>query len=212
MVKPINTDGIGWMEPFEGGDGWYWGTDYTSGDLYEAEELYRDGHRISKNRLVLVRFPEGRLLEPVKAEKGQYFGRPYYEDGRIYILLADFPAGEVRVIAFEPESLRTDEIAAVSLTETGSLYNLMLHGRPLMLTRQAENRFQIIWPEKAVFPIDPRETFCFREGGRLYFSRWYEDPDYREEAVVRKSPTGEIVEETPGSLFTTPDGQNWLLK
>ena len=42
MIKKIHTGGITYIQPLTGTDEWYWGTDYTSGDLYEAEELYRD--------------------------------------------------------------------------------------------------------------------------------------------------------------------------
>ena len=37
--------GISYIEPLEGSAEWYWGMDYTSGDLYEAEELFKDGNR-----------------------------------------------------------------------------------------------------------------------------------------------------------------------
>ena len=90
-------------------------------------------------------------------------------------------------------------------------YNLQLHASPLCLTRQGgENRFQIVWPEQADFAIDGRESFDFRDGDRLYFARWYEDPDYREEVVVRRLD-GEIAETLPGSVFPLPDGSRWHL-
>ena len=54
-MKRIITNGITDLEPLAGSSEWYWGTDYASGDLYEAEELFRSGHPIRKNRLVLVR-------------------------------------------------------------------------------------------------------------------------------------------------------------
>ena len=54
-MKRIITNGITDLEPLAGSSEWYWGADYASGDLYEAEELFRSGHPIRKNRLVLVR-------------------------------------------------------------------------------------------------------------------------------------------------------------
>ena len=90
-IKRINTGGISYLAPLTGSREWYWGTDYTSGDLYEAEELFRDGHRIRQNRLIFVHYPDGRVVEPVQAREGQYFGRPAW-DGGVVILLADFPA------------------------------------------------------------------------------------------------------------------------
>ena len=85
-------------------------------------------------------------------------------------------------------------------------------GEKITLTRQTGQRFQVLWPEKADFPIHPAESFCCREGDKLYFSRWYEDPDYREETVVRRMPDGEILDSFPGSLLELPDGRQWLLE
>ena len=48
MIKEIKTGGISYLAPLDGSEDWYWGTDFTSGDLYEAEELWRDGHRIRR--------------------------------------------------------------------------------------------------------------------------------------------------------------------
>ena len=75
-MRIIPAGGITYLAPLTGSRIWYWGTDYTSGDLYEAEELYRDGHRISRNRLIFVHAPDGRVAEPVRAREGQYSVSP----------------------------------------------------------------------------------------------------------------------------------------
>ena len=53
-MKKIDTQGITYIETLEGSKDWYWGTDYTSGDLYEAEELFKQGHPINQNRLLFI--------------------------------------------------------------------------------------------------------------------------------------------------------------
>ncbi|MBR4691848.1 MAG: hypothetical protein IKP17_03730 [Oscillospiraceae bacterium] len=209
-MRTANTGGISYLAPLGGAPDWTWGTDHTSGDLYEAEELFRDGHRIRRNRLIFVRVSDGLVLEPVSARDGQYFGVPAWDGGRFVILLADFPAGEVRLLGCTPEG-EASPIAALPLGELEDCYNLMPHASPLMLTRQTAERFQILWPEQADFPIHPAESFCLREGEKLYFSRWYEDPDYREEVVVRRYPDGEIEAQFRGALCDMPDGETWLL-
>ena len=57
-MKRIETQGITYIEPLDGSRGaWYWGTDYASGDLYEAEEerereaYQRQGVRGNRRRL-----------------------------------------------------------------------------------------------------------------------------------------------------------------
>jgi len=210
-IKTIKTGGVTGLEPLRGSGRWYWGSDYTAGDLYEAEELFRMGHPIRRNRLVFVHGPTGRVVEPLQAAEGQYFGRPVYEGGRLVILLADFPAGELRLLGCDEESAILAEIVRLPLTAVPDCYNLMPSRSPLMLTRQAGGRFQIVWPTRSDFSIGPTESFCLREGDDLYFSRWLEDPDYREEIVVRRFDTGQIVKQFPGTLDMMPGGQDWML-
>lgn len=207
-VKKVQTNGITYLEALTGSPDWYWGMDYTHGDLYEAQELYRDGHKIRRNRLILVRRESGEVIEPVKAKPGQYFGAPVFCEGHPVLLLVDFPAGEIRVLRYDGGVM---PVAALPLHAVPDCYNLMLHLSPLCLTRQTGDTFQIVWPEQVSFSIAPQETFCFRADERLYFSKWFEDPDYREELVVRDL-TGVVLDQRPGTAQTMSDGQLWVLE
>lgn len=215
-MKMINTDGILSLEPLGGGSQWYWGSDYAQGDLYEAEELYRDGHPVNCSRLVFVHYPDGRVVEPIQGRAGQYFGRPAFFDGKIQILLADFPRGRIEILHYDDEKNTVSLTAWLPRAETEDCYNLLLRQSPLMLTRQAnDGRFQILWPEKVAFAIGGRESFICRKDDKLYFSRWYEGPEeqnYREEILVRRYPAGEMLEVIPGAWQEMPDGQIWLLR
>ena len=217
FFKQINTQGITCLEPLTGCNEWYWGMDYTHGDLHEAEELFQDGHPVSQNKLLFVHDPDGRVVQPVAAQKGQYLGRPVYYDGRIVILMVDFSAGQISVIQFDSslEHIQAREVIErtdVPLSTVKDCYNLMLKTAPLMLTRQgSEDTFQILWPEQVSFEIGERESFWVRRGNKLYFSTWHEEPEYREEVIVRKLDTGEIIDRFPGSSVTLPDGRLWVL-
>ena len=212
-MKEISTHGISYIELLDGSTDWYWGTDYIHGDLYEAEEVYRDHHPVTCNRLIFVHYPDGRVLEPMKGKPGQYFGRPISYRGKLAILVADFFKASLYIFQYDAACGRAAEMVSLPLAEVESCYNLLLRQSPLMLTRQAnEGRFQILWPEKVELDIGETENFCEREGDKLYFCRWHEDPDYREEIVIRKYPTGEILEVIPGSRMEMPDGQVWILR
>ncbi len=213
MMKIIETHGITYIEPLSGSCEWYWGNDYTHGDLYEAEELYRGHHPVNCNRLVFIHYPDGRVVEPIKGNAGQYFGQPILYNGKIQILLADFPKSLLCVLQYDDTTNRITAIASLPFTEIKDCYGLLLHQSPLMLTRQAhDGRFQIIWPEKVQFDIEETESFCERKKQKLYFCRWHEDPEYREEIVVRAYPTGKILEIIPGSWKDMPNGQIWVLR
>lgn len=211
MIQEIHTGGITYLEPLSGSGGWYWGTDWTSGDLYEAEELHRDGRPVRQNRLIFVHYPDGRLVEPVPAREGCYFGRPVWDGVGPVLLLADFPAGALRLLRYDGALGAVTPVVTLPRSAVPDCCNLTPHMSPLTLCRQGKDRFQIVWPERADFAIHPRESFCFRAGDRLLFSRWYEDPDYREEVVERRMPDGAVVSRRRGTLYTMPDGRGWLL-
>ena len=51
--KIINLNGMNNIDLVEGTNQWYWATDYCSGDLYEAEELFKEGGFVSHGGKIL---------------------------------------------------------------------------------------------------------------------------------------------------------------
>lgn len=211
-MKRIITKGITYLEPLQGSSEWYWGTDYANGDLHEAEDTFRSGHPIRENRLLLVRYPDGKVYEPVCPGPGQYLGRPAYCDGQVALLLVDFSKGEIHILAFHETTETIQPLAVLPLSIADDCCNLMLEVPPLMLIRSGHNnRIQILWPERRDFAVEDNEYFAFLDGDRLYTTVCYEDPDYRDEVLVRDVKTGKVLDRMRGSLRSMPDGQNWLL-
>lgn len=213
-MRIVDTHGMTNMELVRGGtDEWYWATDYIHGDLYEAEELFRQGHRVRSNRLYLIHYPDGTVYEPVPPVDGQYLGYPVYDNDYVVLLVVNFAESMIHILRFLPQQEKTQEVARLSLSTVGDCYNLILYTSPLSLTRQSnDGTFEIIWPEKVSFAIDDRETFNFREGDKLYFNIWYEDPYYREETLVRSLRDGTILERFPGDIRIMPNRERWLIK
>lgn len=213
-MRIVDTHGMTNMELVRGGtDEWYWATDYIHGDLYEAEELFRQGHRVRSNRLYLIHYPDGAVYEPVPPVDGQYLGYPVYDNDYVVLLVVNFSESMIHILRFLPQQEKTQEVARLSLSTVGDCYNLILYTSPLSLTRQSnDGTFEIIWPEKVSFAIDDRETFNFREGDKLYFNIWYEDPYYREETLVRSLRDGTILERFPGDIRIMPNRERWLIK
>lgn len=214
-MKKIPTDGITFLEPLEGVEGIWFGTETPHGDLYEAEELYRDGGSLTPGRLILVKYPSGQVTEPVKAGPGQYFGDPAYYDGSVYVLLADFPAGEIRILKLDSALESVQIHASVPLSEFEDCYNLTLKTAPLMLTRQTGDTFEIVWPERRSYEIGNREAFLFRDGDELWFNRWNEEGEgasycYWDETVVRDL-NGDELFFLRGDVQLMPNGEKWLL-
>lgn len=211
-MKKVDLQGITNMELLRGGTGeWYWATDYIHGDLYEAEELFYMGHPVQSNRLYLIHYPDGAVYEPVPAMAGQYLGYPVYDNGAVALLAVNFPEGVIRILRFRAGE--TQVVEQLPLSVVTNCYNLMLHTSPLSLTRQpSDNTFELVWPEQVRFAIEKRETLNFRDGDKLYFTVWHEDPDYREETVVRSVQDGTIQDRFPGDIRIMPNGDKWLMR
>lgn len=74
-MRIVDIHGATNLEIVRGGTNeWYWATDYIHGDLYEAEELFLQGHPVRSNRLYLIHYPDGMVYEPVHPVDGQYLG------------------------------------------------------------------------------------------------------------------------------------------
>ena len=216
-MKTIHTDGISYIEPVPGGtSGWYFGVSLEHGDLYEAEEICSDGFPVEGNSLVLILYPDGAVFRPLPKQAGTYSDTPVFLDGSIFCLNVDFLRQLIRIVRFDCKSGEVRTEAELPLGAVKNCYNLKLHTSPLCLTRQGDDDvFEIVWPEKARFPLGLHESFFLRDGKKLFFSRWHEEGegrDYRywEETVVRDL-NGNLTEVLPGDIRRMPDGDLWHL-
>ena len=213
-MKEFDLSGITYLRPVrEGTDEWYYALDYPDGDLYEAEELFEDGLPLEGNNLYLIHYPDGAVIKPVEQKPNVALGEPVYSDGHISFAAVDFPAGRIIIYRFDCAARRLETLAELPLSDVKDCYNLRLFEHPLTLTRQANDGFlELVWPVHKSIAIGPTESFFFRQGRRLFFSAWYEDPDYREELIIRDADTGEILEKQPGDIQVMPNGELWYLK
>ncbi len=216
-MKEIETGGITYIEPVPGATSeWYFGVDYEHGDLYEAEELFRDGHVVKGRQLCLVHYPEGAVFFPVPRAEGHYSERPVFFEGGIFIIDVDFPNGSIRIIRFDCTDHHVSIHAELPLSSVKDCYNLQLHIAPLTLSRQRGNVLEIVWPEKLSLSIEDHDSFFMRDGEKLFFNRWHEegegaDYNYWEETVVRDL-AGNVTYTLPGDIMLMPDGEIWHLK
>lgn len=218
-MKTINTDGITYIERVPGATSeWYYGMDYEHGDLYEAEELFRNGLVIKGRKFCLVHYPDGQVFFPVPKREGHYSERPVFSDGGIFLIDVDFPKGSIRIIRFDCRDHRTRIHARLPLSSVKDCYNLQLQITPLTLSRQCagNGEFEIVWPERVSFTMDHHDSFFLRDGGKLFFNRWHEEGEeedykYWEETIVRDL-SGDVIGTIPGDVMLMPDGEIWHLK
>ena len=159
-MRTIDIRGMTNMELVRGGTSeWYWAADYVHGDLYEAEELFRQKKSVQSNRLYLIHYPDGMVYESVD---GQYLGYPVFDGESVVLLVVNFTESAIHILRFLHQQEKTQEVVRLPLSAVKDCYDLILHTSPLSLTRQPnDGTFEIIWPEQIRFAISSRETLNF---------------------------------------------------
>ena len=212
--KQFHLDEINGLRSIDGTNNWYYGVDLNQGDIYEVQEIISAGHSFAGGRMVFISFPHGEVFEPIPKTESVAVGDHviFFED-KLYWILADFSKNTVSIHSFDCMDHTESTIAELSLADIGSTYNLMLHAYPLCLTRQGpDDSFDIFWPERVSFNIGTRESFFLREGDRLYFNEWFEDPEYREVTNIKDLKTGQLIESFDGDCQIMPNGELWSFR
>lgn len=216
----IKIEGIqdAYPERIEGTSEWYYCKLAANCfcDLYEAEEIVKEGHVYEGMTCVLIHYPDGQVYYPFVAKENVYVEAPTFCDGVLYFIVADFAEMLVQVVAFNTEDFEQKTVHELSLDEVPSCYNLRIGVAPAMLFCESENNvIEVLWPEKRTFKLNNHEVINFRDGDKVYFSEWFEteEPDYNyyEQVVVRDWENGEEMERFDGQLHRMPNGDIWRM-
>ena len=215
-MKVIKIEGIhdSYPETIEGTNEWfsYYESPISLCDLYEAEEMISYGKTFPGLIQHLIHFPDGKVYSPFSLKENVYVEKPIWNKEKLCFLVVDFNQKIAKICEYDWNKNVTRWIDEVSLTEVKDCYNLRLEVSPLMLGRSGqEGFFEIIWPEKKKIAIGECESVCFRDGDKLYCSRWVEDPEYHEYMVIRDIQTGEILHEEEGSILRLADEVYWKI-
>lgn len=216
----IKIEGIvdAYPERIEGTSEWYYCKLATNNfcDLYEAEEIVNAGHVYEGMTCVLIHYPDGQVYYPFVAKENVYVEAPIFWDNKLYFLVVDFTEKTIQVVEFDAESFEQKTVFDIPLAKVPNCYRLLMDVAPAMLYRfDEDNVLEVLWPERKKFKLNEREVLLFRDGDRVYFSEWFEEPepsyDYHEEVVVRDWETGEEVERFEGQLRRMPNGDIWRM-
>ena len=201
-------------EPIEGTDEWYCCKIAKNCfcDLYEAEEIVRNGQVYDGMICALIHYPDRNVYYPFVTKENVYVDAPVYWDGALYFLRVDFSAEKIEIVSFDTTMYEIQTVEEFGLDQVEDCYNLMLRVAPVMLVKDGnKSGLDVIYPEKKHFEMSNHEVFLFKDEDKMYFSEWFEDPEYHEMVVVREWETGKEVERYDGSLWRMPNGDIWRL-
>lgn len=215
-MKIIKIEGISetYPELVEGTMEWYACKESNNCfcDLYEAQEVVKSGEVFPGMNCHLIHYPEGTVHSPFELRENVYIDQPIWDKGKLYFLSVDFSKQKIQIYSYFPDNRKIEIMKELPLDIVEDCYNLMLKVSPLMLCREANNGiYEIVWPENKKIEIGQTEGLLFRDGEDLYFSEWYEDPEYHENVIIRDLYTGKIKEKSSGYLLKLPKGVYWKI-
>lgn len=199
-------------EIVDGTDSWYFGQWTPCSEAYEVPAFKNN---YPGTRLYFIEYPSGKVFEPIKQEINVFLERPVYEhkDNSFGIIRYDFNKEVIQVLIFKPECSSLKTITEIPFSKIGDMINLRLIISPFALVKHDvhNDAVEFLWPKESNYEFEKNESLYFQDDGKLYLTKWIEDPNYREEIIVRDAITGQILEHSPGYLRRMPDGSMWKM-
>ena len=200
-----------------------YGQDRLAFAMSDNEDLYdliawseRGGYQGAV--LYFYDFETGDVYQPFEKKRNVVYSRPEFADGYYYFLQGDYDAKTVVLYRYFPDDLLAP-VVTLPLDDV-DLYNLRIVGNPVHIISQNE-ALRCYYPEAFSFPLEPNETVCFIEDGRVYIEAWIEEGwddendratdeyDYYHKVVV-KDFHGNLISEEIGALGQAADGTWWM--
>ncbi|WP_152539116.1 hypothetical protein [Fervidicella metallireducens] len=199
-------------EKVDESDSWYYGQWTPCSEAYEVPDFE---NKYPGTRLYFIEYPSGKVLEPIKQEKNVFLERPVYEskDNSFGIIRYDFNKEVIQVLIFKPECSSVEVLTEMPFSKVGDMINVRLITSPFTLVKHdvQGDAVDFLWPKEIHIQLEENEGLHFQNDGKLYTSKWIEDPYYREEIIIRAVETGEILERSPGYLRRMADGSVWKM-
>ena len=200
-----------------------YGQDRLAFAMSDNEDLYdliawseRGGYQGAV--LYFYDFETGDVYQPFEKKRNVVYSRPEFADGYYYFLQGDYDAKTVVLYRYFPDDILAP-VVTLPLDDV-DLYNLRIVGNPVHIISQNE-ALRCYYPEAFSFPLEPNETVCFIEDGRVYIEAWIEEGwddendratdeyDYYHKVVV-KDFHGKLISEEVGALGQAADGTWWM--
>lgn len=193
-------------------DSWYYGQLTPCSEAYEVPDFKNN---YPGTRLYFIEYPSGKVFEPIKQKKNIFLERPVYEskDNSFGIISYDFNKEVIQILVFKPECSSVKVIAEMPFSKIGDMINVRLVTSPFALVKHdiQGDAVDFLWPKEMHIQFEENESLYFQNDGKLYMSKWIENPDYREEIIIRNAETGQIIERSLGYLRRMPNGSVWMM-
>lgn len=158
---------------------------------------------------------DGTVHEPLKQEKNVFLERPVYnrQNDSFGIIRYDFNLQMIQALEYRASAQELITLVELPMSIVENLVNVRIIQHPFMLVKYEvhEDYADFLWPFEKRLHFEENEMMDFVHAGKIYSSKWIEDPEYREEIIVRDLHSGEMIERKPGYIAAMADGSIWLM-
>lgn len=193
-------------------DSWYYGQWTPCSEAYEVPDFKNN---YPGTRLYFFEYPSGNIFEPIKQKKNVFLERPVYEskDDSFGIICYDFNKATIQILVYNPKCSNVKVITEMPFSKVGDMINVRLVTSPFALVKYdvQHDVVDFLWPKEMHIQLEENESLDFQSDGKLYMSKWIENPGYHEEIIIRDAQTGQIIERNFGYLRKMPNGSVWMM-
>lgn len=166
------------------------------------------------NQLFLMNI-SGRIFEPIPQEHNVFLSKPIYnaDDNALAFIKYDFRQKSIQIVKYDMQTDCCRTVGEVPLSKGGDLINISILQNSYVLVKYelTENVANILYPFEKKIQLEEHESLFLINDGKLISSKWIEDPDYREEIIIRDFETTEITRQKRGYTAIMPNGEIWIL-
>lgn len=208
IKKFSNCENI-YAEHIDGTDKWFYCQIPNS--VY-PDDLLDTNYEFEGTRLILLNI-QGEMYEPIKKEKNVCLSEPFYniDEDKFLVIRTDFNKQTIELIKFSTNQNDAEVIFDMLLENGGDLINLKVIRNSNILGKYEGENFKMFYPKNMLVSLEENESIYAVNNDKFICSKWIEDPEYREEIIIRNIFDGEITDRKPGYSEIMPNGELWLM-
>lgn len=208
-VKEFSNRENIYAECIEGSDKWFYCQIPNS--VY-PDDLLETDYEFEGTQLIMLNI-QGEMFEPIKREKNVCLSQPYYnvDENKFLVIRSDFNNQVIQLIKFSTALNDASVIFEMPLKNGKDMINLSVVSNSDIFAKYDDEKFQIFYPYDTSFCLEEHESVFAVNNDKFICSKWFENPDYKEEIIIRSIPDGKIIDRKLGYSEIMPNGELWLM-
>ena len=208
-VKEFSNSENIYAERIDGSDKWFYCQIPNS--VYPDDLLDTDCE-FEGTQLIMLNI-QGEMFEPVKRKKNVCLSKPFYnvDESKFLVIRSDVKNQVIQLIKFGTTLNDAAVIFEMPLQNSKDMTNLFVVGNSDICAKYEDETFKMFYPYKTSFHLEEHESVFAVNNGNFICSKWIENPDYKEEIIIRSIPDGKIIDRKTGYSEIMPNGELWLM-